>query len=149
MAGVSIQNLTRRPVAPRPVFSQIAEKVLPGWDVSLVFVGATRAKALNKKLRGKTYVPNVLSYALGAKSGEIIICLSEAKKQSPAYGMSERVFILYLFIHGALHIKGWAHGARMETCERNLLAHYGAAHSDRHRHRHVPGKNGRRRGTLR
>jgi len=156
--GVSLQNMTRRRTAPRSVFSVIAKDVLPLWDISLVFVGSAKARALNKQLRGKDYIPNVLSYALADKNCEIIICLAEAEKQAPTYGMSARVFVLYLFIHGLLHIKGWAHGARMEKCERKLLAKFvkSAArslpnvttHRNRHRHRHVPGKSGRRRGTL-
>ena len=100
----------------------MAKKILPGWEISLVFVGEKRALSLNKKLRGKKYIPNVLSYALGKKSGEIIICPREADRQAAAYSMSKRTFILYLFIHGVLHIKGWAHGAKMERCEQVLLA---------------------------
>ncbi len=159
MAGVSIRNLTRRPTAPRAVFTATANEVLPGWDISLVFVGPARARALNEQLRGKDYIPNVLSYALDDASGEIIICPTEAKKQAPDFSMSERDFVLYLFIHGLLHIKGGVHGATMERSERKLLATWGkgnarslpngTTHSNRHRHRHVPSKNGRRRGTHR
>jgi rRNA maturation RNase YbeY len=158
MSGVSIQNMTRG-TAPRLPFALVARRVLPGWDISLALVGAKTARALNSKLRGKTYTPNVLSYAAGEKSGEIIICPSTAKREAPSYGMSERVFLLYLFIHGMLHIKGWAHGGRMEKCERDLLAKFAkgsfaaksneTTHSNRHRHRPVPGKNGRRRGVSR
>jgi rRNA maturation RNase YbeY len=154
MTSVSIKNLTRRKSVPRFAYTAIVDTTLPSWDLSLVFVGPTKARALNAQLRGKTYVPNVLSYALGTTSGEIIICLSVAREQAPAYGMSEREYILYLFIHGVLHLKGWAHGATMERCARMLLAQFakGSArayphettHSNRHRHRHVPGKNGRR-----
>jgi rRNA maturation RNase YbeY len=123
MGGVSIQNLTRSVSGgPRLVFSKVAKKVLPGWDISLVFVGEKRALALNKKLRKKSYVPNVLSYVAGEKSGEIIICPQEANRQAAAYRMSKQGFILYLFIHGALHIKGWVHSAKMDKCERDLLA---------------------------
>jgi rRNA maturation RNase YbeY len=150
MVGVSIQNLTRSTLGgSRSAYKDVAKRVLPGWEISLVFVGPARAKALNKKLRGKSYVPNVLSYALGKKSAEIIICPSEAKRQAPQYELSPKAFTLYLFIHGALHIKGWVHGAKMETCEQKLLARYEATHSYRYRHRDVPSKNGRRRGTLR
>ncbi len=157
--AVAINNLTRRPTAPRAVFTAIANDVLPGWDISLVFVGPARARALNEQLRGKDYIPNVLSYALDDANGEILICPAEAKKQAPDFSMSERGFILYLFIHGLLHIKGGVHGATMERSERKLLAKFsqgdarslpnGTTHSNRHRHRHVPSKNGRRRGTHR
>jgi rRNA maturation RNase YbeY len=168
MSGVSIKNLTRRKSVPRFAYRAIVQSTLPLWDISLVFVGPTRARALNERMRGKIYVPNVLSYALDEKSGEIIICLREAEKQASSYGMDERTFVLYLFIHGVLHIKGWAHGARMEECERNLLTRFSphtwtldkirnnvrlhlneTTHSHRHRHRHVPSKDGRNRGTHR
>jgi rRNA maturation RNase YbeY len=132
MAGVDISNLTRRSL-PRFSFSTIAAKVLPGWEVSLVFVGPTKARELNQQLRKKSYTPNVLSYALGDKHGEIFICLHEAAKQAPSHEMSERDFVLFLFIHGLLHLKGMAHGSTMEKCEQRLVAQFhGTTHSDRH-----------------
>jgi len=143
MAGVSIKNFTRRPLRGRRVFSEIAASVLPEWDVSLVFVGAARARSLNKRLRNKNYIPNVLSYAVGDKSCEIIICPNEAAKQAPSFRLPISDFCLLLFIHGLLHIKGWAHGDKMEKCEQKLLKRYETAHSRRNRHRHIPGKNGR------
>ncbi len=124
MGGVSVKNLTRRVSVPRFAYGTILDETLPRWDVSLVFVGPAKAKLLNKQLRGKLYTPNVLSYALGERSGEIIICLQEAEKQAPAYGMTKRDFVLYLFIHGLLHLKGMAHGATMDTCEQELLARF-------------------------
>ncbi len=151
MAGVEIQNFTRqnmKVLAGLP-YDAVAKEVLPGWDISLVFVGEKRALNLNKRLRNKDYIPNVLSYVVGNKSGEIIICPSEADKQAPSFDLAPSAYCLYLFIHGILHIKGWAHSAKMEKCERALLARYETTHSNRHRHRDVPGKNGRRRGALR
>jgi len=158
MSGVSIKNLTRRPLVAQNAFSIIAKKVLPQWDISLVFVGSKRAQDLNKNLRNKTYIPNVLSYEVGKKSGEIIICLSEAAKQASDFNLAPLTFHLYLFIHGLLHLKGWAHGVRMERCEQKLLAQfvsgarthsYVTTNSDRNRHRHLPDKNGSGRGTHR
>lgn len=144
MAGVSIKNLTRRRTASRAVFSEIAKEILPNWDISLAFIEETKALELNKKMRGKDYVPNVLSYVVGEKSCEIIICLSEAKKQAPSFQLPVSSLQLLVFIHAVLHIKGWAHGANMEKCERKLLARYETAHSHGNRHRHVPSKDGRR-----
>ncbi len=124
MAKVEVTNLTRRP-SPRFAYAKVVEDALPGWDISLVFIGPAKARALNEQLRAKSYVPNVLSYEVGAKSGEILICLAEAEKQAPAHFMNTREFVLYLFIHGLLHLKGWAHGATMERCERTLMARFG------------------------
>jgi probable rRNA maturation factor len=152
MTDVSIKNFTRSSLGgSRAVFSTMAASILPAWNISLVFVGSKRARDLNKRLRGKTYTPNVLSYEVGKKSGEIFICLQEAKKQAPLHSMSEKTFVFFLFIHGLLHLKGWAHGVRMERCEQKLLAQFINSHvatySNRNRHRHVPDKNGRGRGT--
>ena len=123
MASVAITNFTRRPV-PRFAYAKAAAAVLPGWDISLVFVGAGRAQKLNVQLRKKSYIPNVLSYAVGEKNGEVFICLEEAERQAPAHDMNSRTFVLYLFIHALLHLKGWPHGATMEQWERKLLARY-------------------------
>ncbi|MFA6278495.1 MAG: rRNA maturation RNase YbeY [Candidatus Paceibacterota bacterium] len=149
--SVDIKNLTRRhhEVGAGSVFSTIAADVLPDWDISLVFVGPKQAQELNKKLRDKTYIPNVLSYTVGEKSGEIFICPSEADKQASDFKLPASSFLLLLFIHGLLHIKGMAHGATMEACEQKLLSFYGTTHSDRNRHRHVPDQDGRRRGAHR
>ncbi|MDD2657708.1 MAG: rRNA maturation RNase YbeY [Candidatus Pacebacteria bacterium] len=156
MGSVSIHNSTRQQnvVAGLP-FAEVAKKVVPGWDISLAFVGSTKARALNMQLRKKEYVPNVLSYVVGNKSAEIIICPTEAAKQAPDFKLPASSFLLLLFIHGLLHIKGMAHGVTMEQCERKLVATFvtgdarplpnETTHRNRNRHRHLSGEDGRRR----
>jgi len=146
--SLDIRNFTRRVPARGVPFSRIAEAVLPGWDISLVFAGERRAQNLNIALRGKDYVPNVLSYETGgprpkaaAGSGEIIICPAVARQQAPAYGMPYADFVAYLFIHGLLHLKGYPHGATMEKYERGNLARFGFkspsfTNGTTHRNRH-------------
>lgn len=123
MTTVEIRNLTRR-VAPRFAYTEVATAVLPGWNISLAFVGPKKARELNQQLRNKDYIPNVLSYKLSNKHGEIIICLNEAIKQAPVHHMNERIFVLYLFIHGLLHLKGLPHGGTMERWEKKLIARF-------------------------
>jgi rRNA maturation RNase YbeY len=118
-----IRNFTRRS-APGFPYAKIAETILPGWDISLVFAGEIRAQKINLQLRKKDYVPNVLSYESGKKSGEIIICLKVAKKQAQSYGLSYEHFVVYLFIHGLLHLKGLPHGTTMERYERQHLLRF-------------------------
>ena len=130
--AVLIKNFTRRR-APRMPFAKAASVALPGWEISFVFVGEKRAQDLNRTLRDKSYVPNVLSYATGNTSGEVIVCMSEAARQAPEYGMRRSVFILYLFIHALLHLKGMAHSATMERRERALVARFAGAPARRAR----------------
>jgi rRNA maturation RNase YbeY len=120
MTSLDTRNFTRSPI-PRFPYEEALKTVLPGWEMSLAFAGKTRAQAMNVFLRNKDYVPNVLSYQAGEKSGEIVICLEVAKKQAPDYDMSYTEFVGYLFIHGCFHLKGEQHGATMERKERLLL----------------------------
>lgn len=124
--AVDLRNFTRRsaPVFP---YKEIAKTILPTWDISLVFAGETRAKNLNIALRNKSYVPNVLSYESGNNSGEIIICLPVAKKQAQSYGVSYPHFVVFLFIHGLLHLKGLPHGTTMERHEKTFLKRFTGA----------------------
>ncbi|MDB5245319.1 MAG: hypothetical protein JWN90_424 [Parcubacteria group bacterium] len=138
---LDIRTFTRR-AAPGLPYRDMVQEVLPGWDISLVFAGEVRAKALNIALRQKDYIPNVLSYETGKKSGEIIICPSIAKKQAPEHELSYKEFLALLFIHGLLHLKGQRHGATMERHERQLAARFtnkvlsklpnGTTHRNRH-----------------
>ena len=117
------RNFTKSPI-PKFPYQEALSATLPGWDMSLVFAGSTRAQSMNIRLRGKDYVPNVLSYESGTKSGEIVICLEVAKKQAPDYDMTYTEFVGFLFIHGCLHLKGERHGATMERKERLLLKRF-------------------------
>ncbi|MES2931545.1 MAG: rRNA maturation RNase YbeY [Patescibacteria group bacterium] len=121
--SLDTRNFTKSPI-PKFPYQDALTATLPGWDMSLVFAGSTRAQSMNIRLRGKDYVPNVLSYESGTKSGEIVICLEVAKKQAPDYDMTYTEFVGFLFIHGCLHLKGERHGATMERKERLLLKRF-------------------------
>jgi probable rRNA maturation factor len=141
MNTIDIRNFTRSTPAARVPFAKIAEQVLPGWDISLVFAGERRAQQLNRALRNKEYIPNVLSYVSGKKSGEIIICPRVAERQAPEYELPVPEFIAYLFIHGLLHLKGLPHGATIDKYEREHMTRFGYRipshlNDTTHRHRH-------------
>ncbi len=149
MNTLHIRNLTRQSV-PGLLLTRIARVMLPKWEMSLVFVGETRAKKLNTLMRGKTYVPNVLSYKVGNEHGEIIICPKVAMREAQSFGLSTKLFIGFLFIHGLLHLKGYQHGSIMEKSQWELLAQFAGKsvhthdtkNSNRNRHRNLPSKNG-------
>lgn len=141
MTTLDIRNFTRSPKPSFP-YEKALQAILPGWEMSLVFAGETRAQGMNVALRNKDYVPNVLSYESGEKSGEIVICPMVAKRQAPSYGLSYTEFVGLLFIHGCLHLKGMQHGATMDRQERLLLKRFTRVNSSQtvnvptHRNRH-------------
>jgi len=102
------------------------DAVLGGrYDLSLAFVSPKESQTLNKKHRGKNKPANVLSFPLSATSGEIIICLTEARKDAPKFDEMPRAFVAHLFIHACLHLKGMKHGSTMEKKERQYLKKFG------------------------
>ncbi|MBI4155901.1 MAG: rRNA maturation RNase YbeY [Candidatus Zambryskibacteria bacterium] len=108
----SITNKTRSKIS-RVNFSRIKNTVLgKNYSLSLVFIGEKKSQQLNKSYRGKNKPANILSFPLNKNSGEIFIALTVAKKDGFSVGS--------LFIHGLLHLKGYAHGDTMERSETKL-----------------------------
>lgn len=113
-SSISIRNMTATRV-PRVAFDAHKREVLgSSYELSLAFAPPREALRLNRTYRKRTYAPNILSFPLGPRSGEIVICPSVAKRQAKKEGESYVRFVERLFIHGLLHLKGHRHGSRME-----------------------------------
>lgn len=108
---------------PRQLPYQDIKEAILGlrYELSLVFIGKTRAATLNQTYRNKSYSPNVLSFPLTETSGEIFICPQVATREAAKFDLTINGYIAYLLIHGCLHLKGYDHGATMEKYERKFL----------------------------
>ncbi len=95
------------------------------YTLSVAFVGTAQAQKLNVAYRKKTYVPNVLSFPLDEKNGEIVICPKIAYPEAKDFNLSKDGYIAFLFIHGLLHLKGHDHGDTMEQLERRFVKRFG------------------------
>ena len=116
---------TAKTYPKRLPYADIAKTILGAkYDVSLVFVGADRAQAINQATRGKSYVPNVLSFPLIDSAGEIYICPVVAKKEASKFNLTPNGYIGYLFIHGCLHLKGLDHGEQMDKLETKYVKQF-------------------------
>ena len=108
----TITNKTKH-TPQRGLFSKIKEVALgKDYALSLVFIGKRKSRTLNRTYRGKDNPTNILSFPIDTKSGEIFITESVAKKEGFSVG--------FLFIHGLVHLKGYAHGDTMERAEIKL-----------------------------
>lgn len=83
-------------------------------DVSLAFVSAREMKRLNARYRGKNSVTDVLSFET---TNEILICYPQAKRQAEMMNHSVRDEIIFLFVHGLLHLLGFDH-VRVQDAKR-------------------------------
>ena len=84
------------------------------YELSVAFVDEREMRRLNKQYRGKPSSTDILSFSLSKYSGEIVFCMKGIAKQAPLFGRTTLNYLKFLFIHGLLHLKGYAHGSRME-----------------------------------
>jgi probable rRNA maturation factor len=142
MAGnFSLVNKTGHPVRGIP-FSKIKDDILGAkYELSVALLTPAAARKVTKSAKGVDKASNVLAFPLSNHSGEILLCPATARAQASAYGMTPKKFLIYLFIHGCLHLKGMRHGGTMERTEHRLLARVSsfthAKNSNRNRHRHL------------
>lgn len=123
---ISILNTTRQGMPQSVPFLALKNAVLgESYDLSLVFIGPTRSRTLNRTCRGKDKPANILSFPLSKTSGEIFIDLTTARNQAPDFDHSYTNFIAFLFIHGLFHLKGFDHSAIMERNERAVRKTFG------------------------
>lgn len=134
---------TTRGTLPRVPFLAIAERILgKSYELSVVLVGKSRMEFLNRTYRGKDGATDILAFPLAKDSGEIVIHVPSADTKAKLFSMTPRQYLIFLFIHGCLHLKGMQHGATMDRQERLLLKRFTRANSSRtlnvptHRNRH-------------
>lgn len=122
--SINISHTTRS--FPRLPYEKVASDILGSkYQLSLVFVGEERGRQINLASRNKSYSPNVLSFPLSKSAGEIYITLAVAKRECSRFDHSYQKHVLYLFIHGLLHLKGLDHGKKMDSLEEKYLEKYG------------------------
>lgn len=120
----SLTNTTRS--SYRIPFETIKNDILGDkYQLSLVLIGEKRARAINRQSRQKEYAPNVLSFPLNKTSGEIYMTPKVAKREAKSFYHSEREHLIFLYIHGLLHLQGYDHGPKMESLEQKFLKKYG------------------------
>lgn len=107
---------------PTHPYQEMKEAILgKRYELSLVFIGKTRAASLNKTYSHKTYSPNVLSFPLTEAAGEIFICPQVATTEAKKYQLTPEGYVAFLFIHGCLHLKGLDHSDTMDSQELKFL----------------------------
>ena len=79
-------------------------------DLSVVLLKRKKMRELNRMYRGKDEVTNVLSFPeeeLGL--GEVVLCPSKIRKDVAKYGITFKVELHRIFIHGLLHLLNYDH----------------------------------------
>lgn len=109
----------------REALTRLAEQVLSahgkeGAEVGVTLVGEEAIRQLNRDYRGIDAPTDVLSFPLEEPGeiqtggepellGDVVICVPRALAQAEEYGHSFRRELLYLAVHGLLHLLGYDH----------------------------------------
>lgn len=100
------------------------------YELSFSFISKIEIKKLNKTYRGKNEPTDILSFPLQKDSGEILVCKEMAKKKLETVWKKEfknlSDYMLFLVIHGCLHLKGLDHGEKMEKLEKKYFKKFTA-----------------------
>ena len=113
----SIINETKGKLPSLP-FVDIKNKILgKKYELSLVFVGEKIIHKLNKTYRKVDRPTDILSFPLDNISGEIFICKKIATVKARDFERKLNNYLVFLFIHGCVHLLGYNHGDKMEKIE--------------------------------
>jgi probable rRNA maturation factor len=107
-----------------------------GATMTLRFVDAAEARALNRRYRARPGPTNVLSFVYddepGRCRGDIVLCAPLLRSEAAAQAKPLMAHCAHLVVHGTLHLQGAVHddpvdAERMEAEETRILARLGFA----------------------
>jgi probable rRNA maturation factor len=100
---------------PRHLQKQVSNKSL-----NIVFLDQAKAKKINLTFRGKNYATDILSFEpLDIEElGELVICPQVIKRQAKEHQLSESAELVYMLIHGCLHLLGYDHEQSEQEAKR-------------------------------
>lgn len=88
------------------------------YMLNVIFIGDAHSRKLNRSYRSKDKPTNILSFSIDKKEGELYVNLAQVKREVKLFERPFENLILFLLIHGMLHLKGFDHGSRMEAKEK-------------------------------
>ena len=117
------------------------EEIDPKAEIGLMFVDNEQIREMNSAYRDKDSATDVLSFPMYEADeaiedeeeillGDIVISLERAAEQAEEYGHSLEREVMYLLVHGLLHLAGYDHmeddeRIQMEDMQREILERRG------------------------
>jgi probable rRNA maturation factor len=131
---IQLVSKSVHPVLTNPLLQRIFKvtgKFTPypkGFTISIVVVDNKTMQALNKQYREVNAVTDVLSFPYTETEGEIVLCYPQAVKQAKEKQADLQQEIIWLVIHGILHVLGYDHETPadakvMRPLERTIISH--------------------------
>ncbi|OIO52652.1 MAG: rRNA maturation RNase YbeY [Parcubacteria group bacterium CG1_02_44_65] len=81
---------------------------LGGQELSVAFLSGAEMKKLNRRYRGRDKTTDILSFAgEGDLLGELVMDYAQIKRQAKSYGNSAKQELVFVLVHGLLHLLGY------------------------------------------
>lgn len=123
-AHVTVTKTIRRPWRTAGL-AAITERILgKHYTLSIVLIGDTLAKNLNRTHRNKQTAANVLTFPINTHTGEVFLNVARIKREAHRFGLSPQGHTRFLLIHACLHLKGYTHGSTMEQAEKRFMKEF-------------------------
>jgi probable rRNA maturation factor len=89
-------------------------------EITIVFMDAKPARALNLQFRQRDYATDVLSFVGDGELvlGELLLCPQVMDRQAKDHELSFRQELGYMILHGILHLLGYDHEQNEKDAER-------------------------------
>jgi len=116
--NINIQNCQKKNKISVEILKNLVSKIhikIPPSKVNVILVSDRKITQLNKKFLGKNIPTDVLSFPISKDCGEIVISTETAERNAKIYSYSLEKEILYLIIHGILHLKGYKDNNRKDA----------------------------------
>ncbi|HTG82313.1 MAG TPA: rRNA maturation RNase YbeY [Geobacteraceae bacterium] len=110
----------------------------PGSELSIAIVGDRAIRRLNREYLERDKPTNVISFAMGEGDfpglnpsllGDVVISADTCAREAEEGGMAFEARLVFLLLHGILHLTGYDHersgeaeARRMEAKEREMFA---------------------------
>ncbi len=131
--AIEIANRTKQRVN-RSIIERSVEIVLAFGkkkaDVSIVIVGDRAMRTLNRNLRAKDSVTDILSFTESESEnpeagfiGELVIDLQQINRQAKKFGNSKTTELAFIVIHGMLHLLGYEDESERGRIEMERIGH--------------------------
>jgi rRNA maturation RNase YbeY len=118
----SIVRVGTRGRLPVVSYEAIRDAILGNhYNLTIAYVDEKTSEDLHIKWKHAPGPANILSFPYSDSEGEIILHLPTVYKKSSEFDHSRKQHLVFLIIHGCLHLAGHTHGHIMDKEEKRFM----------------------------
>jgi probable rRNA maturation factor len=110
---------------PHLPFVDVKKAILGStYSLSISFITIDEIQTLAKQYKGSKNHKNILSFPYSKTEGEIVMNLQSIRLEAKKYSRTYMEHLLFLTIHGCLHLTGLDHGPKMDKLEKKYMQQF-------------------------